>query len=406
MSAHRQTKWICAQIGAREHYAVPRALHRLGALDHLITDAWVRPGNLLGGVRRGLGERFHPELADAHVRAPNFSNLSFELRARARGLRDWPLMVARNDWFQQNALSMLSAGQSTTSGDRTVVFAYSYAALDILRFARSQGWPSVLGQIDPGPVEESIVARLWQDGFPQCGEWQPPPPSYWERWREECTLADRIVVNSDWSRTALLQEGVSAEKLRVIPLSYELPQEAASFQREYPDAFNPERPLRVLFLGLVNLRKAMGPILDALRLLDGDPIEFEFVGPIQIRVPEDLQSGPRIHWRGSVPRSNVGRFYRRADIFLFPTMSDGFGITQLEAQAWKLPVIASRHCGDVIEDGRNGLLLAEITGESIATVLRRCLANPVRLREMSANSLPGSRFGLSRIAEQLLSIFD
>jgi glycosyltransferase involved in cell wall biosynthesis len=72
---------------------------------------------------------------------------------------------------------------------------------------------------------------------------------------------------------------------------------------------------------------------------------------------------PSVHvrWIGSVPREDAARFYRDADVFLFPTFSDGFGLTQLEAQAWKLPVIATKFCGDVVEDGKNGYLLPEIT---------------------------------------------
>ena len=51
--------WICCQIGGREHYAVPRALYRHGALKQMITDAWVRPGNPLGLLSAGLKARFH-----------------------------------------------------------------------------------------------------------------------------------------------------------------------------------------------------------------------------------------------------------------------------------------------------------------------------------------------------------
>ena len=34
-------KWLCCQLGAREHYAIPRALFRSGMLGYLVTDAWV-----------------------------------------------------------------------------------------------------------------------------------------------------------------------------------------------------------------------------------------------------------------------------------------------------------------------------------------------------------------------------
>ena len=43
-------KWICCQLGAREHYAIPRALSRLGTLDWLITDAWVPPSSILAKI--------------------------------------------------------------------------------------------------------------------------------------------------------------------------------------------------------------------------------------------------------------------------------------------------------------------------------------------------------------------
>ncbi|MEP7341839.1 MAG: glycosyltransferase family 4 protein [Acidobacteriota bacterium] len=372
----------------------------------MITDTWVKPGNLLGAVRRGLRGRFHPDLAKANVQAANFDNIAFELSARVRGLQNWPLMTARNDWFQRKVVSWLSGNQPATLNEQPVVFAYSYAARHVFRFARERGHRTVLGQIDPGPVEERIVAKLWAEHSPQQERWQPTPPGYWESWREECALADTILVNSEWSRRALVQEGIPAEKLRLIPLAYEPQAEAATFQREYPQAFTHERPLRVLFLGLVNLRKGMGPVLDALRQLRGEPMEFEFVGPLQIHVPEDLRQRADIHWRGAVPRSQVARYYQHADVFLFPTMSDGFGLTQLEAQAWKLPVIASRFCGEVIEDGHNGWVLSKLSADSIADALRRCAAEPSRLREFAENAVPRERFSLARFGEQLLNIFN
>jgi glycosyltransferase involved in cell wall biosynthesis len=213
------------------------------------------------------------------------------------------------------------------------------------------------------------------------------------------------VVNSLWSQAALIAEGVPAAKIRVVPLGYNEPQAAAAFQREYPAAFTPSRPLRVLFLGQVNLRKGVGPLLDAIRLLRGEPIKFTFVGPIQLSIPSDLREDPNICWVGAVPHEDTARFYQEADVFLFPTFSDGFGLTQLEAQAWKLPIVATRFCGDVVEHGKNGWLLGEVTGCAIAASIRLCLAEPVRLRELSANSTRIERFGLARVGEQWLNVF-
>ena len=117
--------------------------------------------------------------------------------------------------------------------------AYSYAALEIFKFARARGWRTVLGQIDPGLPEERIVARLYEEDADQRGSWQPPPPQYWSKWREECALADRIVVNSVWSQAALINEGVPAEKIKIIPLAYEEPKPNGGFRRKYPVKFTP-----------------------------------------------------------------------------------------------------------------------------------------------------------------------
>src|SRR6185436_9523984 len=185
-------KWICCQLGAREHYAVPRALQLNGLLDELITDLWMRSGTL---------GRFHPELAQARVTAPNLGTLLFELKASR--LTGWKLIKQRNDWFQRRALDQL---KKQPSRETRTVFAYSYAAERIFKFARERGWRTVLGQIDPGPAEEQRVAQLHEQA--QQNHWQPAPEEYWNSWRKECALADQIVVNSSWSRDALLSEGV------------------------------------------------------------------------------------------------------------------------------------------------------------------------------------------------------
>jgi glycosyltransferase involved in cell wall biosynthesis len=384
MSDRTYSTWLCCQLGAREHYAVPRALQLSGSLGEFITDLWIRPGTLLRLKR--LTGRFHPELASAQVVAPNLSALTFELKASLSRENGWKLIGQRNEWFQRQAVSQLTRNHH--NGNYTV-FAYSYAAAEIFKFARTRGWRTVLGQIDPGPAGD---------------KWEPAPKEYWDSWRLECSLADQIVVNSGWSRDALLSEGIPAEKIRLVPLAYEPPTNSSAFQRHYPRAFSSDRPLRVLFLGQINLRKGVLQLLDAVKLLAREHVEFWFVGPIQFDVPKDLREHPQCKWFGVAPRVEVDRYYRDADVFILPTFSDGFGLTQLEAQAWKLPVIASRYCGEVVCDGFNGVILDEISGQAIADVLLQFLRSPETLCAMSARSGVSDRFTLRRLASSLSSL--
>lgn len=374
--------WLCCQLGAREHYIVPRALQQIGLLHELITDLWIR-----------LAGRFHPQLASAHVTALNVSALTFELGASRFGTRGWPLIIRRNDWFQRSVVTQLARNYTHPN---LTVFAYSYAAEGIFNVARERGWRTVLGQIDGGPAEEQIVSTVATNG------WKPAPSEYWKRWRNECRLADRIVVNSKWSRQALLSEGVAADKIRVIPLAFEPSTEASSFKRNYPAQFATERRLRVLFLGQINGRKGALQLFDAIKQMGDEPVEFWFVGPLQVDIPHKLKD--RIKWFGVASRADVARYYRDADVFILPTLSDGFGLTQLEAQSWKLPVIASRYCGDVVIHGFNGLILEEVSAHAIADTIRALMRSPEKLAAMSENSRIDERFSLRSLAIALSTL--
>jgi glycosyltransferase involved in cell wall biosynthesis len=397
-------KWLCCQLGAREHYAIPRALYRLGMLGSLVTDAWVPPSSLLAkicGRSSKLRHRFHSELRDARVKAFNSSLVLFEMLAGARGFTGWTKILARNRWFQRKVVSFLSRYQPSAIDYQPILLSYSYIALEPFRYAKANGWKTLLVQIDPGPEEERIVAEE-AARVPQLAvDWQAAPPEYWDLWREECKLADHIVVNSEWSRTGLTKAGVIGEKLTVIPLAYESPITDTRITREYPPRFTPDRPLRVLFLGLINLRKGVARLLEAARILRDEPVEFWMVGPVEIANASTITEAGRVKWFGAVTRNQAAGFYRNADLFILPTLSDGFAITQLEAQAHGLPVIASKNCGKVVEDGFNGSILDEPSAACIARAVRDCIASPDRLEKLASASRVRDKFTIEALANQL-----
>jgi glycosyltransferase involved in cell wall biosynthesis len=401
-------KCLCCQLGAREHYAIPRALSRFDALGYLLADAWVPPSSFLAEVCRSgskLGERFHSELRNARVKAFNASLIVFETLARARGLSGWTKIVARNRWFQRKVVSFLCS-QSSTINYQPILLSYSYTALEPFHYAKTRAWKTLLLQIDPGPEEEAIVAEEVERVPQLAGGWQAAPPEYWALWREECNLADRIVVNSEWSRQALVRAGVPCEKVSIVPLAYEAAKGAshdseAEWVRLYPARFTPERPLRVLFLGQINLRKGVARLLEAARVLRDEPVEFWMVGPAEIRNAAAIGEAGRVRWFGPVTREQAAEYYRSADVFILPTLSDGFALTQLEAQAHGLPIIASKFCGEVVESGRNGTILEEPTATCIAAAVRDCIANPDGLQKLAAASRVRDKFKIEALGQRL-----
>jgi glycosyltransferase involved in cell wall biosynthesis len=379
---------------------------RRNMLGCLLTDAWVPPSSFLVKVcGRRLTDRFHGDLREASVTAFNSSLILFEILARARALNDWKTIIARNEWFQRNVALFLRS-QLSTLNYQPVLLSYSYSALEPFRYAKSRGWRTVLIQIDPGPEEEKIVSEEAARVPGLAGEWQPAPAEYWTSWRKECELADRIVVNSEWTREGLIRSGFPYEKMSIIPLAYETPdvggqKSEVRAARLYPDGFTNERPMRVLFLGQVNLRKGVARLLEAARTLRHEPVEFWMVGPVQVANTRTIADNAQVKWFGPVTRGQAAEKFRAADVFILPTLSDGFAITQLEAQAHGLPIISSRFCGTVVESGRNGLILEEPSAACIAASIRDCIANPRRLQNFAAASRVANEFKIDALAHRL-----
>ena len=89
---------------------------------------------------------------------------------------------------------------------------------------------------------------------------------------------------------------------------------------------------------------------------------------------------------------------------MFPTLSDGFGLTQLEAQAWQLPIIASRNCGEVVTNGLIGWVLDEVSGKEIADILKICIKKPEYLTKLSKQIHLPHEFSLNNLAVNLANL--
>ena len=200
------------------------------------------------------------------------------------------------------------------------------------------------------------------------------------------------------------QQQIPSSKIEIIPLAYQSTA-AKRFTKNYPAEFTRDRPFRVLYLGRVTLGKGIAALFEAIAILQDRPIELQIVGSLQVNLPPQITSNPQVKFFGSVPRNLTHRYYQQADIFILPTLSDGFGLTQLEAQSWQLPVIASQHCGAVVKDRINGLILPNITAVEIVKALTFCLQNPAQLSIFSDNSLQTlADFNLSKLSQKLLNI--
>ena len=418
---------MVAQKGAREHFLAARALHQQGSLASLVLD-WYAPAGrlartvlawLLGSSGRSALAARTDHIPDQLVRQLRWVGLWCKWKEReARRHRDHYAGFLATDAAFGRAVARMKLPA------HDVFFGYSYASLEMLEAERARGVFTVLDQIDPGPVHFRLVAEETARHPELAGPPASFPAAYYARLQREWELADVIVVNSEWSREAIVAEGADSAKIEILPLAYQTEgrgqraegrgqraedggqrAEGRGQRSEIRGQRAEDRHLRVLWLGQVTVGKGIHYLLEAARQLQQEAVEFTIAGPLHIR-KEVLDTAPaNVRWLGQVPRSQVGELYAQADLFVFPTLSDGFGLTQLEALAHGLPVIATPNCGRIVQQGLTGFIVPPRDAKALADAILKFVRNRKLPDEMRPRCLEAVKaFSVSRYGDRLLEI--
>ncbi len=402
--ANSPTQWIVTQTDAREHYAAARAFAGRGQLEQLYTDVWINHGRAamtkIGGPLRALAGRCHPAIPAAKVTSFNVGGIRRVLALRKAETVDekYAAFARTGEWFCEQVNRKLAHRE--IDGRRNAAFFYNTTALETIEYLHGRNIPCIVDQIDPARVEEDVVLA-------ECEKWlgwqKSPgriPEPYYARLSQEWAAADAVVANSEWSKQALVKQGVAAEKITVVPLAYEADAPALNLRPE----ITATAPLQVLFLGHVILRKGIQYLFEAARELLGENVQFIVAGRIGI-TELGLKAAPaNVRMVGQVQRSQAAEFYRAADLFVLPTLSDGFAITQLEAMSHGLPVIATPRCGDVVTHDRDGLIVPPADSPALASAIQSLARDRDRLAACSRAAVEkASQFTLDRFAAGLES---
>ena len=400
-----ERKWVVAQIGARQHYAVARAIYQQERLHQLYTDAWCSLGRellqALPDPFRSFANRYHPDLPQSHVTSFTTDairqRMRWKLRRRKTDEARFQHHVEIGHRFGERVVKDLK--EQRVNPDEIIFFGYDTGCYEVAQWMKETEGTVVVDQIDPGRVEKEIVLeeiKRWPGWATQVPVLYPP---HYERIEAEWDLASIVMVNSQWSKDALIQQGVSESKIEIIPIAYEPKKATNKIRNTKSDGL-----FRVLWLGSVILRKGIQYLIEAAKLLSENHIQIDVVGPIGI-TEEALQKAPEcVTFHGRVPRDETSQWYQNADFFVLPTLSDGFAITQLEAMAHGLPVITTPRCGTVVEDGTSGFIIPARDPESLAKAIGKASSLPYldEMKEQAHRRVYD--FRLSHIGNKLVSM--
>jgi len=237
-------------------------------------------------------------------------------------------------------------------------------------------------------------------------------PNQWKRvvvnhvtsWLTDCVVA----VSYDAARVSVEIERIPKRKVQVLHNGIDL----ARFQPLAAGALNLRRAIHVA--RLCDPPKDHDTLLRAIRLVANAVPDFhvEIVGdgPHRAQIEslcDRLQLRKNVSFSGFC--NDVSHRLRQCGMAMLSTLTEGLSITLLEAMAIGLPVVATRvgGNGEVVEDGRTGLLVPPQQPEKMAEAMLELIHSPVRATAMgkAGRERVEEHFNLASVARQYSDLY-
>jgi colanic acid/amylovoran biosynthesis glycosyltransferase len=268
-------------------------------------------------------------------------------------------------------------------------------ALVIAHFSRAVGRPLAWSMTVHGPAEFYDVAR--------------------ERLPRKVREATFVVAISDFARSQLLGlvDTEHHAKIHVVHCGVD----AIVFDADpAPDAQDPDRPLHVLCVSRLARVKGHAVLLGAIAQLaeQGVRVRATLVGDGATRealegLATELGIDDQVVFTGAVGHDVIRAHYATADVFCLTSFAEGVPVALMEAMAMRIPVVASQvmGVGELVKDGKSGMLVRPARPDLVADALRRLQASTELRRRMGAAGREAvlREFDVHESARQLAQLF-
>jgi glycosyltransferase involved in cell wall biosynthesis len=399
----RPKRYVTVHSGARDGYQLSLALAEAGMLEALVTDLywpadhfWAKvlssllPSPLSDTLRR----RCIPALPSSRVKSCAASGMMTLLLDKLPRIS---FALRRRTARHTDAVLGRTAGKlATRRGAGLISYSY-YAHAAFSCFAS----PGILFQLHPHPLSMRRILTEELAAHPDCAEslrqeWELSlPEDDFERLVEETSLPAHILCASSFTRSTLIEHGTSPDRIDVIPYGVDS-------ERFHPAA-RPTSPLggklKLLFVGRINQRKGVKYLLEALRLLNTSQIELTICGRVVDSLDLFKAFAGQVEIRPSVSDRELVAAYQSAELFVFPSVAEGFGQVLLESLACGLPILSTTHTAapDLIEDGVQGFVVEPGNPIALAERIQWALNHSAELNAMRAAArLQAERFTWQR----------
>ena len=213
-------------------------------------------------------------------------------------------------------------------------------------------------------------------------------PSPWMIAREEreYRMAARIITLSSFARQSFISQSVPQDKvtllLSAVDVSRFRPSQETIQNRCY--RIKAGHPLRVLMVGAFSLRKGAVDLVKIAECLS-KRMNFRVVGDVlndAVALKEQARS--LIEFAPRVPEFELQKHYSWGDLFIFPTIEDGYPAVLAQALTAGLPVLATSNSSapDIVKHGETGWILPIRSSSKFVDQLNWCDSHRDALADM------------------------
>jgi len=230
-------------------------------------------------------------------------------------------------------------------------------------------------------------------------------------------LADAVIADSASTRADLIELArVPPDRVSVVPLGVEpemRPVRDEQTLQSVRDKYSLPTQF-LLFIGTIEPRKNIVRIIESFAsIADRVPHHLVIAGRKGwkyhdvFRSVDRLQLRSRVHFAGRIDESDVAALYSLADIFVWPSLYEGFGLPVLEAMACGAPVVTS-DCSSLPEVVGNAALTVDpFSTDDIAKAIMRLVEDaPLRGELIAKGFVRASELTWRRTAASTLLVYE
>jgi glycosyltransferase involved in cell wall biosynthesis len=376
-------KFIIVAQGARDYYQTALALNEVGALALLVTDFYTP--DLL---RNFLNKRFHRDL-------PSTKTISIYPTVVLGAIIKSDKYGKARRTFVDGFLGFVGAILTYLGSGRAIVYSYHIEGfVAFYRLIKRRPVELICFQVHPTPWYIRSLVRADAEAFARLRGIEFAPeleasysPEEVASYLAAIQFCDKVICASSVTRRSLNSNAAELPPTLIVPYGSKL----EGFSRQPEPMSTKSDKIKLVTVGQVTQRKGLHWAFHAMSCIEPE-IQGRFEWTIVTNSTDEniMRLAPNnVQVVNGLSDMDLARVLRSSDLFVMPSIIEGFGLVYIESLSLGTPVIYTPETGmmDICESGKHGFEVRCSSSADIERIFRQIAMNPESIRNLRANCI-------------------